>query len=103
MRRVDEAGAKRFKGARRCLLKNPENLDDEQAVTLRRLRRHGGAVWRAYSLKDAFRAVFHGDLTPDDVALLLDCFCSKAQRRLKPLSRWQRRSASTARGSWPCG
>jgi transposase len=65
MRRVDEGAAKRFKGARWCLLKNPEHLDDQQAATLRRLRRHGGAVWRAYSLKEALRAVFHGDLRED--------------------------------------
>lgn len=82
---MDEAGAKRFKGARWCLLKNPENLSDEQAATLRKLRRHGGAVWRAYGLKEALRAVFHGDLAPDDVAQLLERFCSRAQRSgLKP-------------------
>jgi len=85
MRRVDEQAAKRFKGARWSLLKNPENLSDEQAATLRRLRRHGGAVWRAYTLKEALRAVFHGDLTPEEVGQLLDRFCSKAQRSgLKP-------------------
>jgi transposase len=43
----DEQAAKRFKGARWCLLKNPENLSDDQAAMLRRLRRAGGAVWRA--------------------------------------------------------
>lgn len=85
MRRVDEAGARRFKGARWCLLKNPENLSDDQAATLRRLRRHGGAVWRAYGLKEALRAIFHKDLRPDDVAQLLDRFCSRAHRSgLKP-------------------
>ena len=85
MRRADEQAAKRFKGARWSLLKNPENLSDEQAATLRRLRRAGGAVWRAYTLKEALRAVFHGDLTPEEVGELLDRFCSKAQRSgLKP-------------------
>jgi len=85
MRRADEQAAKRFKGARWSLLKNPENLTDDQAAVLRRLRRHGGSVWRAYSLKEALRAVFHGDLTPEEVGQLLDRFCSKAQRSgLKP-------------------
>ena len=85
MRRADAEAATRFKGARWCLLKNPENLDEDQAATLRRLRRHGGAVWRAYSLKEALRAIFAGDLTEDDVAYLLDRFCSKASRSgLKP-------------------
>jgi transposase len=51
MRRLDPAGAKRFKGSRWCLLKNPENLNDEQAATLRKLRRKGGEPWRAYGLQ----------------------------------------------------
>ena len=80
MRLVDPDGAKRFKGARWSLLKNPENLNDEQAATLRRFRRHGGAVWRAYSLKEALRAIFAGDLSEADVSVLLDRFCSKASR-----------------------
>ncbi len=85
MRQADEKAAKRFKGARWCLLKNPTDLDEDQAATLRRLKHHGGALWRAYSLKEALRAIFAGDLSEQDVALLLDRFCSKASRsRLKP-------------------
>jgi transposase len=85
MRALDAATAKRFKGARWALLKRPEGLTDEQSVTLRRLRRHGGQVWRAYSLKEAFRAIFDGDLDHDDVAALLDRWISKAGRsRLAP-------------------
>lgn len=85
MRQADQQAAKRFKGARWCLLKNPEHLDDDQAATLRRLRRHGGAVWRAYSLKEALRATFAGDLNEAEVAVVLDRFCSKASRSgLKP-------------------
>jgi transposase len=85
LRREDLDAARRFKGARWCLLKNPENLDDEQAATLRRIRRHGGAVWRAYALKEALRAIFKGDLSEEEVGQLLDRFCSKAQRSgLKP-------------------
>jgi transposase len=85
MRLVDAEAARRFKGARWCLLKNPDDLDEDQAATLRRLRRHGGAVWRAYALKEALRAIFAGDLSSDEVESLLDRFCSKAQRSgLKP-------------------
>jgi transposase len=85
MRRLDQNAAKRFKGARWCLLKNPDNLNDEQAATLRRLRRKGGDLWRAYSLKEALRAIFAGDLDEADVAYLLDRFCSRASRSgLKP-------------------
>ena len=85
MRSLDEDAAKRFKGARWCLLKNPENLDDKQAVVLRQLRRRGGDVWRAYGLKEALREIFAGDLDENEVAQLLDRFCARAQRSgLKP-------------------
>ncbi|MGH2689852.1 MAG: ISL3 family transposase [Actinomycetota bacterium] len=85
MRQLDAAAAKRFKGARWCLLKNPTDLNERQAATLRKLRRRGGDLWRAYTLKEALREVFAGDLSHDDVALLLERFCSKASRsRIKP-------------------
>lgn len=81
----DQTVAKRFKGARWCLLKNPADLNDEQAATLRRVRRRGGALWRAYALKEAVRAIFAGDLDESEVAHLLDRFCSRASRSgLKP-------------------
>ena len=85
MRALDQGAAKKFKGARWALLKNPENLTDDQAVTLRKIKRKGGELWRAYALKEALRAVFAGDLTEAEVAELLDRFCSKASRSgLKP-------------------
>lgn len=85
MRKLDEAAAKRFRGARWALLKNPTDLNDEQAATLRKLRRKGGELWRAYTLKEALRAVFVGDLGEAEVRELLDRFCSRASRSgLKP-------------------
>jgi transposase len=81
----DQDAAKKFKGARWSLLKRPEDLSDEQTATLRKLRRRGGDLWRGYSLKEAFRAIFAGDLEPDQTAELLDRWCSKASRsRLAP-------------------
>ncbi|MGH9072247.1 MAG: ISL3 family transposase, partial [Acidimicrobiales bacterium] len=81
----DQGAARRFKGARWALLKNPGDLTDDQAATLRKLKRRGGDLWRAYALKEALRAVFAGDLSEEDVGILLDRFCSKAQRSgLKP-------------------
>ncbi len=63
----DQSVAKRFKGARWALLKNPTDLTDYQAATLRKLRRRGG------------------DLEEAEVAYLLDRFCSRASRSgLKP-------------------
>ena len=81
----DQQAAKRFKGARRALLKNPDDQADDQAAALRKLKRRGGDLRRAYALKEALLAVFAGDLTEDEVGELLDRFCSKAQRSgLKP-------------------
>jgi len=85
MRALDAKAARRFKGARWTLLKNPTDLSDDQAATLRKLRRRGGDLWRAYTLKEALREVFAGDLGELDVALLLERFCSRASRsRIKP-------------------
>ena len=49
----DLAAARRFKDARWSLLKAPPNLTDNQTVTLRKLKRAGGEVWRAYTLLSA--------------------------------------------------
>ena len=80
----DPAAAKKFKGARWALLNNPSNLTDEQAATLRKLKRRGGDVWRAYTLKEAFRAIFAGDLDTDTVAELIDRWISRASRSRLP-------------------
>lgn len=72
--------AKKFKGARWALLKNPEDLTDRQAVTLAAIKRHGGVLWRGYRLKEALRAIFAGDLTDDEVTYMLDRWVSWAQR-----------------------
>jgi transposase len=84
----DQQAAKRFKDARWALLKNPENLTDKQAATHRKLRRAGGEVWRAYTLKEALRAIFAAGLGVDDVVVLLERFISRAARsRLGPFIR----------------
>lgn len=81
----DPDAARRFKGARWALMKNPGNLTDKQAATLRRLRAAGGHVWLAYTLKEALRAIFAPGLTVADVELLLDRFIGRARRsRLEP-------------------
>lgn len=81
----DQQAAKRFKDARWSLLKNPEDLTTKQAATHRKLKRAGGAVWRAYTLKEALRAIFAPGLNLEDVTVLIDRFTSRATRsRLKP-------------------
>jgi len=76
--------ARRFKGARWALLRNPEDLNDRQADALAAIRRTGGAVWRAYKGKEALRAIFAGDLPEPEVAVLLDRWCAWAQRSRLP-------------------
>jgi transposase len=80
----DKQIAKKFKGARWALLKNPDTLTDDQAATLQEMKRSGGILWRAYQLKEALRAVFAGDLDPAGVGELLDRWCSRAQRSRIP-------------------
>jgi transposase len=89
LRRADDkTAARRFKDARWSLLKAPKNLNDKQAATLRRLKNAGGEVWRAYTLKEALRAIFAPSLTVDDVTVLIDRFISNAAHsRLEPFVR----------------
>jgi transposase len=80
--------AKEFKDARWALLKNPEKLTDRQARTLAALQANGGNVARAYTLKEALRAILAPGLSPADVAALIDRFCARASRsRLRPFVR----------------
>ncbi len=88
IRRIDSDAARRFKGARWALLKNPEDLTDTQTQTLAAIRRNGGAMWRAYQLKEALRAIFAGGLDDEEVADMLDRWCQWAQRcRLGPFTK----------------
>jgi transposase len=80
----DKRIAKKFKGARWALLKNPDTLTEDQATTLQEMKRSGGILWRAYQLKEALRAIFAGDLDPTGVGELLDRWCSRAQRSRIP-------------------
>jgi transposase len=75
----DQSIAKKFKGTRWALLKNPIDLTEDQSGTLREIKRSGGALWRAYQLKESLRAVFAGDLDSTDTSVLADRWCSKAQ------------------------
>jgi transposase len=84
----DQDTAKRFKDARWCLLKRPENLSEQQADTLARLKAAGGEVWRAYTLKEAVRGIFQPGLSLEDVTILIDRLLSRlARSRLEPFVR----------------
>ena len=82
----------RGRGWRRKILTTflpaPAKLTDKQAATLRRLKAAGGEVWRAYTLKEATRAIFAPGLTIADVEILIDRLLSRlARSRLQPLIR----------------
>ncbi len=81
----DDRYAKSFKGSRWALLKNPEDLTDSQAAQLATIKRSRGGIWRAYEMKEQFRAIIAGDLTRNEAAALLDRWCTRALRsRLEP-------------------
>lgn len=80
----DKTIAKKYKGARWALLKNPGDLNADQTGTLREIKKSGGALWRAYQLKESLRAVFAGDLDTETTNDLLDRWCAKAQRSRIP-------------------
>jgi transposase len=80
----DKMIAKKYKGARWALLKNPDDLTADQTGTLREIKKSGGVLWRAYQLKESLRAVFAGDLDTATTNTLLDRWCSKAQRSRIP-------------------
>lgn len=84
----DDRYAKAFKGSRWALLKNPEDLTDAQASQLASIKRSRGGIWRAYEMKEQFRAVFAGDLEPAEAIEALDRWITRALRsRLAPFAK----------------
>ena len=67
----------------------PAPLRVAQRDTYRELEHAGGDAWRAYTLKEALRAIFAGGLSVNDVSVLIDRFTSRAARsRLAPFVRF---------------
>ena len=89
LRHVGETGAaKQFKHDRWALLRNPDDLTDQQATTLAAIRTGGGKVPRAWAMKEMVRAIFAPRLTVAAVAQLIDRLLSRLSRcRLKPFVR----------------
>jgi len=84
----DRDAAKAFKDSRWSLLKNPEDLTDQQADTLAALHVAGGKIPRAWALKELVRAIFAPGLSEHTVAELIDRLLSRLSRsRLKPFVR----------------
>jgi transposase len=82
------AAAKQFKHDRWALLKNPDELTDQQARTLAAIRAGGGKLARAWAMKEMVRAIFAPGLTVDAVGELLDRLLARLSRcRLQPFIR----------------
>ena len=66
-------------------MKNPQDLNPKQAAQLNALKRSRGGIWRAYEMKEQFRAIFHAGLDPADAIIALDAWIVRASRsRLAP-------------------
>ena len=84
----ERGAAKAFKNSRWSLLKNPEDLSDQQATTLAAIQAGGGKVARAWAMKEMVRAIFAAGLTTEAVGELLDRLLARLSRcRLKPFIR----------------
>lgn len=81
----DPATARRFKGARWAVLKNPDTLTEKQAATLKLIKADRGRLWRAYQRKEELREIFHTDLRPGEAQVLLTAWCKRVARsRMEP-------------------
>jgi transposase len=84
----DPDAAKQFKHSRWSVLKNPQDLTDQQATTLATIRSGGGKTARAWAMKEMVRAIFAPGLTAEAVAELIDRLLARLSRsRLKPFIR----------------
>ena len=80
--------AKAFKDVRWSLLKNPEDLTDQQASTLAALQTAGGKVPRAWAHKETVREIFKPGLSVAAVEKLIDRLLARLSRsRLPPFVR----------------
>lgn len=93
--------ARQFAGACWALRKNPGDLTERQSETLKRIKRSGGAQYRAYWMKESLLAIFAGYLTGNEVSELIGRWCSRASRsRIQSLPDCQKRSVATKMESW---
>jgi len=98
----DQRIAKAFKGARWALLKNPGDLTDTQAETLREMKHTGGILWRAYLLKESLREVSPVTSTqPPPASCSIGGVLALSVAVSRSSSKPRAPSASTAPGSTP--
>jgi transposase len=80
--------AKQFKHDRWALLRNPDDLTDQQATTLAQIQAGGGKTARAWAMKETVRAIFAPGLTVEAVSQLIERLLARLSRsRLRPFIR----------------
>ncbi len=91
--------ARRLKGARYALWKNPENLTARQRSKLAMIQHTNRRLYRAYLLKEQLRQIYR--LEPSPAIALLDRWVAWARRCRLPSFAQPRASPSSAPGSSP--
>ena len=76
-------GTRQFGKARVALRTGAERLDDDQREFLASVRRRRFALWRAWELKERFRALYK-NVEPADAAAYLKAWCTAALRSRIP-------------------
>jgi transposase len=76
-------GTREFKAARTALRTGAERLDDDQRALIARIRRSRYRLWRAWELKEQFRALYR-NIEPDDARAYLKAWCTAALRSRIP-------------------
>jgi transposase len=79
-------GAREFRQTRTALRTGAERLTDDQHALIAHIRRHRYQLWRAWELKEQFRA-FYKTVAPDDAASYLNAWCTAALRSRIPAFR----------------
>ena len=79
-----------LKNSRWCLLKRPENLTDNQRISLRELLTYNLKSVRAYLLKEEFQQFWEYE-SPAWAAKFLDAWCTRAMRsKIDPVKKFAR-------------
>ena len=80
------SGTRQFKNARTALRTGQERLDDDQRSLVARIRRRRYGLWRAWELKEQFRALYKS-VDPTDARAYLKAWCTAALRSRIPAFR----------------
>ena len=94
--KAEESDKEVYKGSRWLLLKNPENLKDEQKPDLEKLLKLNRNISIAYILRDKFREIFKAEIVDDKLLRLTEWMLEARTAEipeitefLKKIKRWE--------------